>query len=71
MACPAHVHSLSRTQAAGKRRWVKKDGRRVQEVVRPGLISREMMQEWLKRVPEVDPGAFRGEIREVVVRGRS
>lgn len=26
---------------------------------------------WLKRVPEVDPGAFRGEIREVVVRGRS
>jgi tRNA-splicing ligase RtcB len=40
---------MSRTQAAGKRRWVKKDGRRVQEVVRPGLISREMMQEWLKR----------------------
>jgi tRNA-splicing ligase RtcB len=40
---------MSRTQAAGKRRWVKKDGRRVQEVVRPGLVSREMMQEWLKR----------------------
>jgi tRNA-splicing ligase RtcB len=40
---------MSRTQAAGKRRWVKQGGRRVQEVVRPGLISREMMQEWLKR----------------------
>jgi tRNA-splicing ligase RtcB (3'-phosphate/5'-hydroxy nucleic acid ligase) len=40
---------MSRTQAAGKRRWVKKDGRRVQEVVRPGQISREMMQEWLRR----------------------
>ena len=40
---------MSRTQAAGKRRWVKRDGRRVQEVVRPGQISREMMQEWLKR----------------------
>jgi tRNA-splicing ligase RtcB (3'-phosphate/5'-hydroxy nucleic acid ligase) len=40
---------MSRTQAAGKRRWVKKDGRRVQELVRPGLISQEMMQEWLKR----------------------
>jgi tRNA-splicing ligase RtcB (3'-phosphate/5'-hydroxy nucleic acid ligase) len=40
---------MSRTQAAGKRRWVKKDGRRVQEMVRPGLISQDMMQEWLKR----------------------
>jgi tRNA-splicing ligase RtcB len=40
---------MSRTQAAGKRRWVKKGGRHVQEVVRPGLVSREMMQEWLKR----------------------
>jgi tRNA-splicing ligase RtcB len=40
---------MSRTQAAGKRRWAKKDGRRVQEVVKPGLISREMMAEWLKR----------------------
>ena len=40
---------MSRTQAAGKRRWVKRDGRRVQEVVKPGQISREMMQEWLKR----------------------
>jgi tRNA-splicing ligase RtcB len=40
---------MSRTQAAGKRRWVKRDGKRVQEVVKPGQISREMMQEWLKR----------------------
>jgi tRNA-splicing ligase RtcB (3'-phosphate/5'-hydroxy nucleic acid ligase) len=40
---------MSRTQAAGKRRWVKRDGRRVQEVVKPGLVSREMMQEWLRR----------------------
>ncbi|HEX5692843.1 MAG TPA: RtcB family protein, partial [Roseiflexaceae bacterium] len=27
----------------------KKDGRRVQEVIKPGLISPEMMAEWLKR----------------------
>jgi len=40
---------MSRTQAAGKRRWVKRDGRRVQEIVKPGKISREMMTEWLKR----------------------
>jgi tRNA-splicing ligase RtcB len=40
---------MSRTQAAGKRRWVKRDGRRVQEVVKPGQISPEMVQEWLKR----------------------
>ncbi|HEU5103222.1 MAG TPA: RtcB family protein [Roseiflexaceae bacterium] len=40
---------MSRTQAAGKRRWLKKDGRRVQEVVKPGQISREMMREWLAR----------------------
>jgi tRNA-splicing ligase RtcB (3'-phosphate/5'-hydroxy nucleic acid ligase) len=40
---------MSRTQAAGKRRWVKKDGRRVQEVVKEGQISRAMMREWLKR----------------------
>jgi tRNA-splicing ligase RtcB len=40
---------MSRTQAAGKRRWVRKDGRRVQEVVKPGQISRAMMAEWLKR----------------------
>jgi tRNA-splicing ligase RtcB len=40
---------MSRTQAAGKRRWAKKDGRRVQEVVKPGLISREIMAESLKR----------------------
>jgi tRNA-splicing ligase RtcB len=40
---------MSRTQAAGKRRWVKREGKRVQEVVKPGQISPEMMQEWLKR----------------------
>ncbi len=40
---------MSRTRAAGKRRWVKRDGRRVQETVRPGEISREMMLDWLRR----------------------
>ncbi len=40
---------MSRTQAAGKRRWVKRDGRRVLETSKPGLISREMMQDWLRR----------------------
>lgn len=40
---------MSRTRAAGKRRWVKRDGRRVQEVIKPGEISREMMHEWLRR----------------------
>lgn len=39
---------MSRTQAAGKRRWVKRDGRRVLEQIKPGQISREMMQEWLR-----------------------
>lgn len=40
---------MSRTQAAGKRRWSKRNGQRVQEVIRPGLISRDMMKEWLRR----------------------
>jgi tRNA-splicing ligase RtcB len=40
---------MSRTQAAGKRRWLKKDGRRVQEIVKPGQVSREMMREWIAR----------------------
>jgi tRNA-splicing ligase RtcB (3'-phosphate/5'-hydroxy nucleic acid ligase) len=40
---------MSRTQAAGKRRWVKRGGRRVQEVLRPGKVSRRMMLEWLER----------------------
>lgn len=39
---------MSRTQAAGKRRWTKKGGRRVSEVVKPGQISREMMLEWVR-----------------------
>lgn len=40
---------MSRTQAAGKRRWAKRNGRQVQEQVSAGLISREMMMEWLAR----------------------
>lgn len=40
---------MSRTQAAGKRRWTRRDGRRIQEVVRPGAISRDEMLAWLKR----------------------
>lgn len=40
---------MSRTQAAGKRRWTRRNGRRVQEVVKPGKISREMMLDWLRR----------------------
>jgi tRNA-splicing ligase RtcB len=40
---------MSRTQAAGKRRWVKRGGRRMQEIVKPGLISRDMMMDWLRR----------------------
>jgi tRNA-splicing ligase RtcB len=40
---------MSRTQAAGKMRWAKVNGRRVQQVVKPGKISREMMLDWLKR----------------------
>lgn len=41
---------MSRTRAAGKRRWTKIDGRRVQQQVRPGEISTEMMHDWLRRV---------------------
>ncbi len=42
---------MSRRRAAGKVRWVKAaDGRRVQQVVKPGEVSREMMLEWLQRV---------------------
>jgi tRNA-splicing ligase RtcB len=40
---------MSRIQAAGKRRWVRRNGRRVQEVVKPGKISREMMLEAVRR----------------------
>ncbi|MEM8533423.1 MAG: RtcB family protein [Chloroflexota bacterium] len=40
---------MSRTQAAGRMRWTKVNGRRVRKVVKPGQISREMMLEWLKR----------------------
>jgi tRNA-splicing ligase RtcB len=40
---------MSRTKAAGKIRWTKVNGKRIPEVKSPGLISHEMMQEWLKR----------------------
>ena len=40
---------MSRTRAAGKRRWTKQSGRRVQEVIKPGEISHEMMLDWLRR----------------------
>ena len=40
---------MSRTRAAGKRRWTRKDGRRVQEVVKPGEVTLEMMETWLRR----------------------
>lgn len=40
---------MSRTQAAGKRRWVRHGQSRVQETIRPGAVSREMMLDWLKR----------------------
>jgi tRNA-splicing ligase RtcB len=40
---------MSRTQAAGRTRWRKQGKQRVQEVVKPGQISRAMMLEWLQR----------------------
>lgn len=40
---------MSRSKAAGKIRWSKVNGQRVREIKSPGLISNEMMQEWLKR----------------------
>ncbi len=40
---------MSRTRAAGKRRWARKDGRRVQEVIKPGEVTPEMMETWLRR----------------------
>lgn len=40
---------MSRTRAAGKRRWEKVDGRRVQRTIRPGEISPAMMHDWLRR----------------------
>ncbi len=40
---------MSRTQAAGKRRWVRKGRRRVPHVISPGRITRQMMMEWLAR----------------------
>jgi len=40
---------MSRTQAAGKRRWVRKGGRKVPQVVKAGQITKAMMTEWLRR----------------------
>lgn len=41
---------MSRTEAAGKKRWKKgEDGRRVQVQVREGKVSRDMMDEWVTR----------------------
>lgn len=39
---------MSRTRAAGKRRWVREGGQRVLKTVKPGEISREMMLEWVR-----------------------
>jgi hypothetical protein len=38
--------------------------------LRSGQLTRYVVL-WLRRLPEVAPGEFRGEVREVVVRGRS
>jgi hypothetical protein len=38
--------------------------------LRSGIVTRYVVV-WLTRLPEVEPGSFRGEIRDVVVRGRS
>jgi tRNA-splicing ligase RtcB len=40
---------MSRTQAAGKRRWVRKGSRRLPQVIKPGQITRPMMMDWLRR----------------------
>jgi RNA-splicing ligase RtcB len=40
---------MSRTRAAGKRRWARVNGRRVQQQIRPGEVSPAMMHDWLRR----------------------
>ena len=40
---------MSRTRAAGKRRWTKVGGRRVQQQIGTGEVSPEMMHDWLRR----------------------
>jgi len=40
---------MSRTQAAGKRHWIGRGGRRVAQVIKPGRVTRAMMMEWLLR----------------------
>ncbi len=39
---------MSRTRAAGKRRWVREKGKRVQKTVKEGEISRQMMLDAIK-----------------------
>lgn len=39
---------MSRTKAAGKRKWVREGGKRIQKVVKPGAISREMMMDHVR-----------------------
>lgn len=40
---------MSRTQAAGKRKWVKcDDGKKRPKIVAPGKVTQEMMTKWLK-----------------------
>ncbi len=57
-----------------------KDVRQVASIDRAGLDASLSLQSgevtrylvvWLRRLPEVGPGSFQGDIREVVVRGRS
>ena len=38
--------------------------------LRSGIVTRYVVV-WLTSLPEVEPGVFRGEIDDVVVRGRS
>ncbi|MBA3948099.1 MAG: RtcB family protein [Herpetosiphonaceae bacterium] len=42
---------MSRTQAAGKRKWLPdpRTGKKVPTIVAPGAVSAEMMHEWLRR----------------------
>ncbi|KKK93399.1 hypothetical protein LCGC14_2693260, partial [marine sediment metagenome] len=40
---------MSRTEAAGKRKWIRgEDGKKRPQRVRPGKISREMLEAWLR-----------------------
>jgi len=40
---------MSRTKAAGKRKWIRgEDGKKRPQIVSPGLVSKQMMNKWLK-----------------------